>query len=112
VCLGASLPPGAVQAICEAIGRSEDAVKVLAAVGGVESAEASFSMWDMSRIVKRSPALTAAFDAGVDGLVDRLDASDADAAEYLALGQQMIDHGHRPNERYSAPIRDHSGILG
>ena len=31
VCLGASLPPGAVQAICEAIGRSEDAVKVLAA---------------------------------------------------------------------------------
>ncbi len=100
VCLGASLPPGAVQAICEAIGRSEDAVKVLAAVGGVESAEASFSMWDMSRIVKRSPALTAAFDAGVDGLVDRLDASDADAAEFLALWKQlMIDHGHRaPNE--------------
>jgi pyruvate,water dikinase len=100
VCLGASLGPGAVQAICEAIGRSEDAVKALSAVGGVESAEASFAMWDLSRIVKRSPALTAAFDGGVDGLLERLDRADADAARFLAGWDALLrDHGHRaPNE--------------
>jgi rifampicin phosphotransferase len=105
VCLGASLPPGAVQAICEAIGRSDDAVKVLAAVGNVESAEASFLMWDMSRLVKNSPALTAAFDAGVDGLIERLDAGDADSAAFLAHWNTLLDeHGHRaPNEWDTRP---------
>lgn len=105
VCLGASLPPGAVQAICEAIGRSEDAVKVLAAVGNVESADASFLMWDMSRLVKNSPALSAAFDAGVDGLLDRLDPSDADSATFLGLWADLLrDHGHRaPNEWDARP---------
>lgn len=105
VCLGASLPPGAVQAICEAIGRPEDAVKVLAAVGSVESAEASFTMWDMSRLVNDSPALAAAFDAGVDGLLDRIDRSDPGSAEFLRLWDGlMVEHGHRaPNEWDARP---------
>jgi pyruvate,water dikinase len=105
VCLGASLPPGAVQAICAAIGRSEDAVKVLAAVGSVESAEASFTMWDMSRIVNSSPTLTATFDAGVDGLIDRLDQNDAASSEFIGLWNQlMVEHGHRaPNEWDARP---------
>jgi pyruvate,water dikinase len=100
VCLGASLPPGAVQAICEAIGRSEDAVKVLAAVGNVESAEASFLMWDMSRLVKDSPELTAAFDAGVDGVLDRIAGCGEAGAEFLGHWASLLaDHGHRaPNE--------------
>ncbi|NDA76966.1 MAG: hypothetical protein EBY07_04010, partial [Actinobacteria bacterium] len=100
VCLGASLGPGAVQAVCEGIGRSEDAVKVLSAVGNVESAEASFSMWDISRLVNASPSLTAAFDAGVDGLLARLDRNDAaNSAFYAAWDELMRVHGHRaPNE--------------
>ncbi len=99
--LGASLGPGAVQAICEAIGRGPDAVKVMTAVGNIESADAGVVMWDLSRTVKNSAALMAAFDAGVDGLLDRLAASeDADAADFLQQWSEMIAvHGHRgPNE--------------
>ncbi|MEX1104620.1 MAG: PEP-utilizing enzyme [Ilumatobacteraceae bacterium] len=105
VCLGASLPPGAVQAICEAIGRSEDAVKALSAVGSVESAEASFSMWDMSRLVNSSPSLQAAFDAGVEGVLDRIDTSDPAGAQFLALWADLMTvHGHRaPNEWDTRP---------
>ncbi len=99
--LGASLGPGAVQAICEAIGRGPDAVKVMTAVGNIESADAGVVMWDLSRTVKNSASLMAAFDAGVDGLLDRLAASDdADSTAFLQQWAKMIAvHGHRgPNE--------------
>jgi rifampicin phosphotransferase len=99
VCLGASLGPGAVQAICGALERSADAVKVLSAIGSVESAEASFQMWDLSRKVAASPAMTAAFAQGVDGLIERLGAID-EAADFLSGWHTLIaEHGHRaPNE--------------
>ncbi|MEY4231665.1 MAG: hypothetical protein RLZZ362_2514 [Actinomycetota bacterium] len=105
VCLGTSLPPGAVQAICEAIGRSDDAVKALSAVGSVESAEASFSMWDMSRLINSSPSLTAAFEAGIEGVLDRIDAADPAGAEFLSLWSDLMrEHGHRaPNEWDTRP---------
>jgi pyruvate,water dikinase len=99
--LAASLGPGAVQAICAAIERSADALKVMSAVGGVESADASFAMWDLSRLVKGSTVLDAEFDAGVDGLLDRLAGSgEADAATFLEQWATLLaDHGHRgPNE--------------
>jgi rifampicin phosphotransferase len=104
VCLGASLGPGAVQAICAAVGRPEDAVKLLSAVGGVESADASFAMWDLSRIVAGSPELMALFDAGTDGLLDRLqamvgDGSDDATAFSAGWDALVLEHGHRgPNE--------------
>ncbi len=99
--LGASLGPGAVQAICAAIGREGDAVKVMTAVGEIESADAPMSMWAVSRTIKNSPTLTAEFDAGIDGLLDRLAANDhPDAAEFLGLWEELLrNHGHRgPNE--------------
>jgi rifampicin phosphotransferase len=99
--LGASLGPGAVQAICGAIGRDADAVKVMTAVGGIESADAAVMMWDLSRTIKDSAALTAEFDAGVDGVLDRIGSSkDADAATFMQQWDQLIaTHGHRgPNE--------------
>ena len=105
VCLGASLGPGAVQAICEAIGRPEDAVKVLSAVGGVESAEASFSMWDLGRLIKRSPMLTDAFDAGVGGAIERIDPTDDAGRQFLEGWRRLlVEHGHRaPNEWDTRP---------
>jgi len=99
--LGASLGPGAVQAICGAIGRDADAVKVMTAIGDVESAQASFVMWDISRLIKGSASLMSEFDAGVDGLLDRLTASDdADATAFVSQWTALLaDHGHRgPNE--------------
>ncbi|MEM9134940.1 MAG: PEP-utilizing enzyme [Actinomycetota bacterium] len=99
--LGASLGPGAVQAICEAVGRSGDAAAVLSAVGEIESADAPVTMWEMSRLIRGSEALGAAFDQGTDGLLDRLAASDdADAVRFLAQWDGLLErHGHRgPNE--------------
>jgi pyruvate,water dikinase len=99
--LGVSLGPGAVQAICTAIGRAGDAVKLMTAVGGIESADAPLAMWQLSRLVKHSPLLTAAFEAGVEGLIERLEASaDADAVSFVEHWRGLIaTHGHRgPNE--------------
>ncbi len=105
--LGASLGPGAVQAICAGIGRAADAAALLSAVGDIESAEAPMLMWDLSRLVRSSPALTAEFDRGVAGLLDRLAPSadgggggDGDAARFLAGWEDLLArHGHRgPNE--------------
>ena len=101
VCLGASLGPGAVQAICAAIGRPDDAVKVLAAVGDIESAETSFAMWDLSRLIKNSGELMEAFDGEVAAVLARLaSSSSADAVAFLAAWRQLVaEHGHRgPNE--------------
>ena len=101
VCLGASLGPGAVQAICAAIGRADDAVKALAAVGDIESAEASFAMWDLGRLISGSPELMAMFDGPLDELLERVAASDSDdAARFGAAWSSLLDeHGHRgPNE--------------
>jgi pyruvate,water dikinase len=101
VCLGCSLGPGAVQAVCAGIGREGDAVKVLAAVGNIESAEASFVMWDISRLVVSSPELMAAFDDGIDGLLERLAGDDTEPArQFIEAWEALLtEHGHRgPNE--------------
>ena len=64
--LGASLGPGAVGAITAAIGRAEDGVKLIGSVGDVDSALIAIDLWDLSRTIRNSPELTAAFDAGSD----------------------------------------------
>ncbi len=100
-CLGASLGPGAIQAICAAVGRSSDAVKAMAAVGDVESAEASFAMWDISRIVRNSPELTALFNGPIDAVLSSIEESNsADAKAFREKWSSLLgDHGHRgPNE--------------
>lgn len=101
VALGASLGPGAVQAMCDAVGRGEDAVKVMAAVGDVESAESGLVMWDLSRLVKESGELTAFFDEGVIGLLKRIeDSTSPDSMAFKKLWHSLlVEHGHRgPNE--------------
>jgi pyruvate,water dikinase len=101
VCLAASLGPGAVQAICAAIGRADDAVKVLAGVGNIESAEASFAMWDLSRMISRSPELMSLFDGPLDRVLPGLEASSSAAANEfkVAWSALLVEFGHRgPNE--------------
>ena len=63
-----------------------------AAVGDVDSASQSFDLWEVSRQVSSSPVLTAAFDQGVDGLLDRLRAAgDPAAKRFLARWDAFID---------------------
>ena len=93
--LGASLGPGAVQAITAAIGRPEDGVKLISAVGDVDSALIAIDLWDLSRIIRSSPEITKAFDAGYEGLHDRVKGSEFEKA----LAAFTLKHGSRgPNE--------------
>lgn len=110
VTLAASIGPGAVSAICRGIGRGNDAVTLFGGIGGVESAGASVALWDLSRQVRASASLAAAFDAGVEDLLDRLgeDTSDVAAAFLDRFADLLDDFGHRgPNEW---DLRSHSWV--
>lgn len=100
-CFAASVGPAAVAGVVEAIGRPETAIQLIAALGNVESADISVRMWEVGRIVAGSASLMAAFDRGVEGLLDRLRASDdPDASRFLTAFEDLIaDYGYRgPNE--------------
>ena len=79
-----TVPLGVIQGVCTAIGDPTLAMTLVAGIGGVDSAAPSYAFWEMGRLVRASASLTAAFDAGVDGLLDRLRAADdADATAFL-----------------------------
>ena len=79
----ASIGPGTIGAICAAVGKPEAAMRLISGFGGVDSAAPSYAMWDLSRKVRGSAALTALFDSGPNGLADRLRATNgADVAAF------------------------------
>lgn len=81
---GGNVLTSVVAQVSAAVGADELAATVTSAVGDVESAAQSFDLWTLSRTVNASPVLTAAFDAGVEGLLDRLRTTDdRDAARFL-----------------------------
>ncbi len=97
----ASIGPGAIGAICAAIGKPEAAMRLISGFGGVDSAAPSYAMWDLSRLVRASRVLTTLFDGGPHGLNDRLRASsDAGAKAFAAaLDEFLAEFGSRgPNE--------------
>jgi rifampicin phosphotransferase len=51
----ASIGPGVIGAVCAAVGRPEAAMRILAGLGGVDSASPSYAMWELSRSVRSSP---------------------------------------------------------
>ena len=77
--------PGILGAIGEAIGDTTIPMRLVAGLGDVDSAAPSHALWDMSRKVRASAKLTAEFDAGVGGLIGRLQASESpDAQDFLS----------------------------
>lgn len=94
----AGIGPGVIGAVCEAVGQPEAAMRLMAGVGGVDSAAPSYAMWELSRTVKASNALTEIFDAtGDEGINARLRASGA--ADVQAFVQQfdefLAEYGSR-----------------
>lgn len=80
----ASIAPGALGEICAALGRPEAAMRLIAGLGGVDSAAPSYAMWQLSRTIRDSADLSAAFDAGTQGLDARLRADGgADAQSFV-----------------------------
>ena len=96
-----AIAPGILGAVCAALGEPETAMKLLAGIGDVDSAEPSYRMWDLSRAVRNSADLSKAFDGGVEGLLARLASSGTtDARAFVADFEKfLVDFGSRgPNE--------------
>ncbi len=97
----ATLPAGIVTEVCAALGRPQDALKLLAGLGDVASAAPSLVMWDLGRRVAAGDSLTETFDAGLDGLEGRLRALDDEGARGFleAFDEFLYAYGCRgPNE--------------
>ena len=75
-------------------------LRMIASSGDVDSALPSYAMWHLSREANASAEVTAAFDAGMGGMLDRLRAGGAEAAAWLAHFEAfLVDYGSRgPNE--------------
>ena len=103
-CVAASssgIAPGLLAAVSEAIGDATIPMRCLTGLGDVDSAAPSYFLWDLSRRVKGSEELTAAFDEGVDGLLERLSSSETEEAEeFLSSWDDFLfEFGCRgPNE--------------
>ena len=96
-----AIAPGILGAVCAALGEPETAMKLIAGIGDVDSAEPSYRMWDLSRSVNASSEISKEFNAGVAGLLARLQASsNADAKKFVAdFAQFIVEFGSRgPNE--------------
>jgi len=97
----ASLGPGALSAICDALGDSSMSIQLLAGVE-VDSAEPSKAMWHLGRAAAASTAVATAFDAGVDGVLDRLASSASpEATAWLADFHAFLEaYGARAQNEY------------
>ena len=67
----AAIGPGVISSL---IGNDDPSltVRLIGTSGDVDSALPSFALWDLSRVVRADAGLTAAFDQGDEGLLDRL----------------------------------------
>jgi len=97
----ASLGPGALGAVCEALGDPTLSIRLLAGIE-VDSGAPSHAMWELGRLAAASDEVAAAFDAGPDQVLDILRAADsADAREFLdRFDTFLFEHGARAQNEY------------
>lgn len=90
---------GLLQDLCVKVDKGHLLVSLLGGIGEVESAAPSNAMWTLARSASDEPAIAAAFDAGVSGLLARLTAEPT-AATWLGQFDTFINEfGSRgPNE--------------
>jgi len=95
------LGPGALGAVCEGIGDPSLSIRLLAGIE-VDSAAPSHAMWELGRIAAASDAVSTAFGAGPDHVLDELRASASpDAADFLErFDTFLFEHGSRAQNEY------------
>jgi phosphohistidine swiveling domain-containing protein len=95
----ASIVSGVLADACAAAGSPGLVTHLLGTAGDVRSARYSRELYGLSRLVRDQPTLTAAFDEGIDGLLDRI-ADDPAAAPFRERFDAFVaEHGHRgPND--------------
>jgi len=96
----ASVVMGALTVAALGVGKPGLDLRIAGGLGGVASAAPSHDLWALGRMVAASPELTAAFDAGADGLEARLADLGPAADEFLTGFAAFTEaHGSRgPNE--------------
>ena len=96
-----ALGTGALGAICDELGDPTMAIRLLAGIE-VDSGAPSRAMWELGRVARSSAAVSAAFEAGPDAVLDRLEADGGDEARaFLARFEQFLhDHGSRAQNEY------------
>jgi phosphohistidine swiveling domain-containing protein len=96
-----ALGTGAIGAVCDGLGDSTLAIRLLAGIE-VDSAAPSHAMWQLGRAAAASPEVSAAFDAGPDEVLQRLSESQSDdASAFLEAFEQFVrDHGSRGQNEY------------
>ena len=95
------IPPGMLGAVAEAISDPTMPMRVLAGLGDVDSAAPSFALWELSRLIRGDGELSAVFDEGVDGLLDRIETLDSLNAQQFRddFDNFVYEYGSRgPNE--------------
>ena len=95
----ASIVTGVLADACAAAGQPGLVTHLIGSAGDVKSAEYSKDLYAIARAVIGRPSVMAGFDAGVDGLLDRV-ADDPEAADFRArFADFTATHGHRgPND--------------
>ncbi len=76
-----TMGPAVAGALLEAIGEADKLGDLLSGLGGVDSAEPSYALWNMGRSVAKSAELTSLFDNGLTTLLDAVDAGDSPDAK-------------------------------
>jgi rifampicin phosphotransferase len=87
--------------LCAQVGRPDMLLDLISGLGDVESASPSEGLWSLSRLVRRSPQLTALFDQGPAAVAQALAADgDGDLAGFRTAFTAFLDeYGMRgPNE--------------
>ena len=95
------IPPGMLGAVAEAISDPTMPMRVLAGLGDVDSAAPSFALWELSRLIRGDGELSAVFDEGVDGLLDRIETLDSPNTQRFRddFDNFVYEYGSRgPNE--------------
>lgn len=92
----ANIMTGLIAQVGAAVGAGELVAKATSGLGEVDSARQSFDLWSLSRAARSSPAVSAEFDKGDDGLLGRLRATTGDDGNdgvkaFLTAWDQFID---------------------
>ncbi|WP_216892233.1 PEP-utilizing enzyme [Nocardia alni] len=92
-----SIPVAALHAILAAIPDAPPLVSLVSGLGDIDSAEPTRALWELSRAIRRSPALTALFDESTDGLPARLaESTDPEIADLARRFEEFLyDYGSR-----------------
>lgn len=71
----AAVAPGVLGVVAATLANPGLPMVLLSSLGDVDSADANYALWDLSRLVHNNPSLTTAFNAGITDVLARISSS-------------------------------------